>query len=216
MTATVVPAELHTDGRRPAWRDREPWKRPPGWCFYAFLVPGALALLVGASDPSGDTLLLVGFAYLFLAAIVWLVRATLFVIGSFVEHSAAGWPMVAIAPLAGLVVIGLVYAGAPIQGRWLVGRDALDRSADRLELAAADHDVAEWHAPPTEGLRIGTFRVTDRFARHGDEYFTTGGCGFFATCGLARLSSGPPRPTSTSWTYHHLSGDWYSWTNNVD
>lgn len=188
------------------WAERRPrrpvplWCRPPSGAFHVVLVVPALTLLVAESVPTGHVLPAVGaWLALLAAAAVWVGRVVAY-LAAHARRRAHGSPLwLAVAPVAGALVFGLVTADAPLHLRWAASRGEFERAveSDRLD-----------------GGRLGLYEITDVWRRGDDVYFTEAHTGTITYGGFAHLPDGPP-PLSESQPefseYRHLDGPWYVW-----
>ncbi|MEU6239105.1 hypothetical protein [Kitasatospora sp. NPDC047058] len=164
-------------------------------------VPAMLAF----SAPSADLELLgMAGAAAVVLAVLWVARQLL---GDEEElgRPAGAWRWV-VAVLLPVAAVALVRADVPQQVRFELGRPAMTSFAER---ALADRSMGlpqpEW---------IGTYPVTGVEEVGTGLRFAVTGAGLFDIVGYAYLPDGPPSGWRRSDTYTHLSGAWYSWTDN--
>lgn len=144
MTTTGAPAEPIT---KPTWW-RRPLDTPPGRWFSACLVPPTLLVLWSATLPGGSLLLwLIGVVALFWLAVVWVIRVLVFLIR---RRRLSAW--LAVAPLAGLAVLGLISIDAPLKARWILAEPSFARAAE--DITASSEPADAW-----EDQHIGTYRI---------------------------------------------------------
>lgn len=198
-----------------------PWiAAPPRWTFHGVVAVPTLWLLWTASDPRGGGFLVwvaMGLALL-VAAGVWCVLALAWVIARIRGSAVGSWRWLVVAPVCGLLFVGLLRADVPLRARWLGSLPALDRIA-AADVAATDStEIAPIEVP---GL-VGTYRV-ERASRVGDDTWVYVPIGlwdgpFLLAAGFAHLPNGPSDDFLAGGEfyerieYEHLGGDWYAWS----
>jgi hypothetical protein len=207
--AAAVSSGASTDERPPA----HIFQRPPGWLFILVLVPLWLWFLYACSYPGFD-FFGVGFALGLLAftTLGWLLRVATFLWARRSGFASGSMWWLAVAPLGGLLVVGMAWRDLPLRVRW--------------ELAESDFARAVREAPPATGTnewvafdppgQIGSYKVVRAF-RVGDAviFYESKGS-LFDEAGFAYLPSGPFDELSTGWfeapTFSSLGDGWYTWT----
>jgi hypothetical protein len=187
--------------------------RPPGWLFHLALVPAALWLLHAFSFPGFDFLgALLAVGLLGLAALAWALRVATYLWARRKGAAEGSWRWLVIAPLGGLLVIGMAWARLPLRARWELAKADFERAARQ---APPVTDADEWVAFDVPG-RIGSYRVIQSY-RVGDAviFYDSKGS-LFDDAGFAYLPSGPFDELSTGWLdapqFWSLGDGWYTWT----
>jgi hypothetical protein len=205
------------------WRRLRRWA-PPTWVIVALSVL-TIGLLYSVSVPGFDFFIGLGSLGLLLcAAAAWSV-GLLWALVLRARHrpppALTTWPLstYAFAPVAGLVVVALMWSRAPLHVRFALSRSSFDHAVAQLPLHPPRHgyDEGDWDDLDFEG-RIGLygFREVDQV---GDVviFFEDSG-DFFNDAGFAYLPHGPdPRLGNGSFEspdFTHLSGHWYSFTSS--
>jgi hypothetical protein len=188
------------------------WRRPPGRVFHAFLIPPALGLVWSASAPGGafDVWAIAALVVL-VGAGVWLVRSITFLVAKRRGRSEGLARWIAIAPVAGALVVALSISSAPLHARWALSRSDFEAEAQRLHVT---------HSPTASvqrDERIGLYHITET-DRQGDAImFYEKSSSEFGHGGFAYLPHGPVDGLSQSWLvepeFQHLDGPWYAWSS---
>lgn len=186
--------------------------RPPGWRFHLLLVLPALAVLYAFSFPGIHVVMAVFATYALAAAVVvWLLR----LVGYLVLRSRGGaigkgrW--FTIAPLGGAVVGVLLWAGAPLRGRWLASRGAFEKLAAQVVQDKTPTDV-----PDAVDRRVGLYRVTSAWrVKEGVIFYDSVGS-LIDDAGFAYLPDGPSADLESGSfenpQFRSLGRGWYAWT----
>ncbi len=177
--------------------------RPPGWILHGVLVVFALIALAGMSTPAGDfSVLFLAAVGLFLTGIVWVIRLVTYLVAH-AKHCASGnahWFLVAPFGLGAMIL--LASFNVPLHLRFAQARGSFEHAVDHPEDRATG--------------RYGTYEVVaiDTYGRSVVFYESTGA--FFDDAGFAYLPDGPSvipsSPIFENPQFHHLTGDWYTWT----
>ncbi len=116
----------------------------------------------------------------------------------------------AIAPVAGVMVLGMLSTDLPLQLRWAVGRGDFEKVAETAAPNLTRSQVRDMGGSRT----IGTYPVS-RVYQQGDAVIFRTGAGF-ADTGFAYLPTGAfPELENGNFESPHFSsigGDWYTWS----
>lgn len=184
-------------------------RRPPRLFFHGILIAAALAELWSFSFPGVHFFgMIVPFWVLGIASIIWLVR--LLAYGMAWRHrrhnGPARWFLVA--PLGGLLVLGLLMANVPLKARWQVGKHDFEQA-----LQGAERAPAKWEGRIDR--RVGTYRITHvGVVEHGVLFYEHTGA-LSDDAGFAYLPNGPS-PDMSNGNFENpqwvaLGDHWYSW-----
>lgn len=202
------PTNGHGGGRGDSF-----FRRPPGVVFHLALVLPAVAFLYSVSVPGFDFLIwIVAYCILGAAALIWFLRAGTYLWAVW-HHRATGsarWWLVA--PVAGALVLALIWTDAPLRVRWALSRGDFQ---DAVALAPPATDPEGWVTFEVPN-RLGSYRIIDA-NRVGDGVIFYERTGAFSNdAGFAYLPSGPFEELETGWfespQFRSLGDGWYAWT----
>jgi hypothetical protein len=149
-----------------------------------------------------------------------------------------------VAPIAGVIVLSLIFVDGPVRARWAVSRHAFEsvmRAAmeeetrpdfeavvrERLKESGDEPDVETVRAAvdekayylPIEHGRVGLYTI-DYVYREGDEFlfYRYGDWALGSTeAGFAFLPRFPEQVVvPDDATFRHLGGHWYAWTGRTE
>lgn len=186
---------------------------PPRAAFHLALTVPAVLLLYGFSVPGlAVVTVAVAAVALLVGAVVWAVWLVAYVVGR--RRGTAGgsawWLLVA--PLGGLLVVGLVMADVPLRVRWAGSKAAFERAARLAPPPVPRGEDVLFDAPD----RIGSYDVTLAY-RIGDAVlFQERNGALFDDAGFAYLPSGPFPELSTGSVegprFRPLGDGWFAYT----
>lgn len=187
--------------------------KAPGLRFYLACTLTALALLWASTHPGYVGVQYEGSFYIaVMLGLYWLLRLALHVrVGRRRRRSFL------IAPIAALLLGGLLWTEAPFHVRWAAGQNAFDAAVAALPPGEATED---WHSDD-DSLdvpgRVGSYRIDSAERVPGGVLFEVpGGCGSYPYSGFGWFPS-PPDPEAVSDldfskpVFWHLDGPWYGW-----
>lgn len=201
--------DVAAEGTSPPTESGSPWQRGPGRLFHLALVIPTLIWLWSWSVPGFNFLLWTTSALaLGIGAILWGGRLLTYLLARFRGRQTGGGQRFLVAPVCGVLALGLVIADAPLEARWALSRADFDAVVD---VALTDDTYSS-----IEDQRLGLYTVTHVY-RVGDAvifYERTGS--FSDDAGFAYLPDGPfPELESSGFErpqFRHLGGPWYAWT----
>ncbi|WCO65615.1 hypothetical protein PO878_14010 [Iamia majanohamensis] len=217
--ATGADPASRGDDRAAGWDEATGWARllgqPPRWFFHLVLLVPVAVVLWGATSPYGAFLPLVfGAGGIVLLAGVWLARAVAFAAASLRRPRSARW--LAVAPIAGVVVVALMVADVPLRLRWAQSRPAFEEVVATVD---ADDEAPVDDDPTVAGFprRLGSYEVTSVLDWDGGTAFVEADGGFIDDTGFVHLPDGPDALSDQQRVgfvldLRHLEGDWYTFT----
>jgi hypothetical protein len=130
---------------------REPWtSKVLGWGFHLLCLVFAVGLLWESSSPGTTATRYLLFALLALMAGIW----SIWVVVGLVRQRRLRWWM-AVAPVGGLLVAGLVMTNVPLQLRWAGSESAFTEALASPDFGRAG-DENGYLSPPEQ---VGTFQI---------------------------------------------------------
>ncbi len=185
---------------------------PPGRVFHAVLIACSLVILWAVSHPGIGLMPFAAAALaalvLMVAAVVWLVRLVRYRRAHGVQARSF-----AAAPVAAVVVLGLVSTGVPLELRFTLSRGAFENQVKRLQEAPSQEAADRLQMPSRVGLYgvVAAARVPA-----GVLFWESNGAPIFDDAGFAYLPGGLTGVDEAvpleSPRFRHVSGDWYAWT----
>jgi hypothetical protein len=168
-----------------------------------------MAMLWSYSYPGfGPLSFMAGALGLVVGAAVWIVRALLYLRAKNDASRQRRPRLFAVAPLAGLFVVALLWTDVPLRLRWALAKGDFE---ERLPAALADDEYFD-----IKTRRFGTYKITSIERNHEAVIFHESAGNLFDDAGFAYLPNGP-RPALENgnfevpqWT--PLGGHWYAWT----
>jgi hypothetical protein len=190
------------------------FRRPPGRLFHVVLIAVPAVWIVLVSTTPGpqwlfalpaDWLVLIG-------AVIWAVRLGTYALARHHGRATGLERSFLIAPIAGVVVIALVWLEIPLRVRWAVSKPAFQAAVENAPPPTdvqnpIEFDASDW---------VGTYKVLFAY-RVGDGaiFYEASGVGF-DDAGFAYLPTGPFVEVESAGferpQFRALGGGWYAWT----
>jgi hypothetical protein len=182
------------------------------------LIP-TLGLLAAFSLPGGDALWLLPSALLiFLAAICWWVIAATSARKARKDYPVDRAWRFSIAPIAGILVLVLVWGRVPLWVRWKLSESSFEHYVATARAAGARDEWIDLTSPGSLGLY--SISHIDQVGEAIIFYESHGVSFSFERAGFAYLPNGPFDELSTTSfeapKFWHLGGPWYSFIAGPD
>ena len=181
--------------------------------FHLALAVPTFAFLWSFSVPGFDFLLgVAAFGAIGIGAITWFVRAGIYVFDRSRRDARGSTTWFLVAPIAGVLVIALIFTSSPLRARWALSRGEFTEAMSLAPPATGSDDWVSFEVPD----RLGSYRITEAH-RVGDAFIFLEDHGvLFGFAGFAFLPNGRFDELSTlpfeNPQFMPLGGGWYAWT----
>jgi hypothetical protein len=172
------------------------------WGFHLLCLVFAIGWLWESSSPGTTATTYLLLALLAGMALVWLI----WVIATIAAQRRLRWWM-AVAPLGGLLVVGLVTANVPLHVRWAGSQDAFAAALATPDFGTNANEDG-YLSPPEQ---LGTYEIIG-FSREGDRAQFEDSSSFCGASGFAYLPDGDPSVIGggDATTSVDLGEDWFA------
>jgi hypothetical protein len=191
---------------------------PPRSVFHGVLVLLGVGLLWVGTLPGVPIIPLVGLGWsLVAAAAVWTVKLVVYGVRRRRATAAPAGRWFLLAPVGGVLVVGLLVSGLAFGARWALSRASFDDAVAAVTDPDRTSDAASLAVDGYRGSgRLGLYRVLGEPRVIGDAVFFDHplGGGFFDDAGFAYLPDGPTPAAEAAFEWlrtEPFDGPWHRW-----